>query len=78
MSQIDEIEFALACVKNAGGMNPGVTYVSGGALIWWTDGKTHSTLTMYAHKITSVFDVSDHMGQSRAKFQEAENAKAGA
>ena len=55
-----QIEFAMDCVKQAGGQNIGVNYLSGGALVWWTDGKTHSTLTMYAHQITSVFDGRTH------------------
>ena len=68
MSQVDEIEFAMDCVKKAGGVNIGVTYLAGGPLIWWTDGKTRSTLAMKADKITSVFDVSDHIAESRARF----------
>ena len=68
MSQADEIQFAMGCVKDAGGQNIGVTYLESGPLIWWTDGKTRSTLAMKASKIKSVFDVSDHIAQSRAKF----------
>lgn len=68
-SQADEIQFAMGCVKDAGGQNIGVTYLAGGPLIWWTDGKTHSTLAMKCDKITSVFDVSEHIAESRAKFE---------
>jgi hypothetical protein len=68
MSIADEIQFAMGCVKDAGGQNIGVTYLESGPLIWWTDGKTHSTLAMKASKITSVFSVSDHIAQSRAQF----------
>jgi hypothetical protein len=61
----------MGCVKDAGGQNIGVTYLESGPLIWWTDGKTHSTLAMKASKIKSVFDVSDHIEKSRAKFEAA-------
>lgn len=67
MSQADEIELAFAYVKQAGGTNPGVTYLEGGPLIWWTDGKTHSTLMLPLSRIHSVFDVSEHMRKSRDK-----------
>lgn len=69
MTQADEIQFAMGCVKDAGGQNIGVTYLEGGPLIWWTDGKTKSTLAMKSDKIKSVFDVAEHMRESRAKFE---------
>ena len=74
MTVVDEVEYAMDCVKKAGGVNPGVTYIAGGALVWWTDGKTHSTLTMYAHKIKSVFDVAEHIRESRFKFETTKDA----
>ncbi len=70
MSTADQIELAFALVKQAGGMNPGVTYRDAGdPLVWWTDGKTHSTLVMPLGKIHSVFDISEHMRESREKFR---------
>ena len=74
MSQSDQIEYAMSCVRQAGGVDIGVTYLAGGPLIWWTDGRTHSTLAMPASKIKSVFDVSDHITESRAKFALAARA----
>ena len=76
MRQTDHIEAVFDFIKKAGGINPGVTYLEAGPLIWWTDPKTRSTLARPLSQIHSVFDVAEHMNQSRAKFSQAEAAHA--
>jgi hypothetical protein len=68
VSQADEVELAMARIKQAGGVNPGVTYLEGGPLLWYTDPKTRSTLAQPLSQIHSVFDVAEHIKESRAKF----------